>query len=475
MILLQHFIFDVYALSLPKGLGFGDDPPVCAWSSSDHLTVGALTKNCLSGRHGILIMRRREDDVWAVLHRKVDFYSEEEALTIIRQECDEPACRVPVPSGTRRRVPLWNTKGCKPSGIFKLLGQSCRERGAWMLNQLYLAMPNPDPNWARDCQTVNFHTRLWEAQLLASFREQGLLVTQDYPSPDFHVTNKAGGEAWVEAVTVNPPERYDHASAVVTPFPQDRRKRVLGTAAERYARTLRNKLNKNYTNMPHVVGKPFAIAIADFHSPGSMMWSREALISYLYGFYVREVVEEGRIVAIAEDLDKLPGDPNIRASLFSYPENITLSAIIFSNAATLAKLSRVPNSFGGKSEGYRYVRVGEFADDTSGALRGIPFSMDVNSDEYRSLWEPYGYEPWTAEIELFHNPNALHPINPALFPEATHWIPTDDGIDCKRYFKHSILKSRTLIQPSHMPIPAVDSLIFQDTYDTGGTLDDMSE
>lgn len=472
MIPLQHFIFDVYALSLPKGLGFGDDPPVCAWSGSDHLTVGALTKNCHSGRHGVLIMRRREDDVWAVLHRKVDFYSEEEALTIIRQACDEPACRAPVPSGTRRRAPLWDTKGYEPSGIFKLLGQSCRERGAWMLNQLYLAMPNPDPNWARDCQTGNFHTRLWETLLLASFREQGLLVTQDYPSPDFHVTNKAGGDAWVEAVTVNPPERYDHASAVAAPFPQDRRERVLGTVTERYARTLRNKLCKKYTEMTHVVGRPFAIAIADFYSPGSMMWSREALISYLYGFYVREVAEEGKIVAVAEALDKLPGDPNIRVGLFSSFENITLSAIIFSNAATLSKLSRVPVSFGGKSEDYRYVRVGEFADDTPGALRGIPFSMDVNSDEYRSLWKPYGYEPWTAEIEVFHNPNALHPIDPALFPEATHWLPTDDGIDCKRYFRHSILKSQTLIQPSYMPIPSADSLMFQDTYESADKWDD---
>ncbi|MCA6938784.1 hypothetical protein [Pectobacterium versatile] len=203
-----------------------------------------------------------------------------------------------------------------------------------------------------------------------------------------------------------------------------------------------------------------------------MMWSREALISYLYGFYVREVAEEGKIVAVAEALDKLPSDPNIRVGLFSSFENITLSAIIFSNAATLSKLSRVPVSFGGKSEDYRYVRVGEFADDTPGALRGIPFSMDVNSDEYRSLWKPYGYEPWTAEIEVFHNPNALHPINPSLFPEATHWLPTDGGIVCKRYFRHSILKSQTLIQPSYMPIPSVDSLMFKDTYESADTWDE---
>ncbi len=90
---------------------------------------------------------------------------------------------------------------------------------------------------------------MWEAQLLASFREQGLLVTQEYPSPDFHVTNRKGGDAWVEAVTANPPVRYDHACAGTNLFPMDRRERMFGAAAERYARTLRNKLCKGYTNM----------------------------------------------------------------------------------------------------------------------------------------------------------------------------------------------------------------------------------
>ena len=108
-------VFDVYALSLPRGLGFGDDPPVSAWGSHDHVTVCALTRNCHSGKHGILIMRRREDDVWAVLRWESDSYSEEEAFTIIGKACDESASRVPLPPGTRRRAPLWDVEGREPS------------------------------------------------------------------------------------------------------------------------------------------------------------------------------------------------------------------------------------------------------------------------------------------------------------------------------------------------------------------------
>lgn len=458
-------LFEVYALSLPRGLGFGDDPPVNAWESSDRITVCALTQNCHSGKHGILIMRRREDDVWTVLRRETNSFCEENALAIISEACNEFAGRVPLPPGSRRRTPLWDTKGVQPSGIFKMLGHPSRTPGAWMLNQLYLAMPNPDSHWAKECQGESFHTRIWEAMLLASFREQGMLVTQDHDSPDFYVANRAGGEAWVEAVTVNPSERYDHATAGRGNVPVDLKERVSGIAAERYARTLRNKLRKNYTSLKHVQGKPFAIAIADFHAPGSMMWSREALMTYLYGFYGREKEEDGKIVAVPETIEFLLSDPNIRAGLFFSPENIELSAVIFSNAATLSKLSRVPVSSGVLIDGYRYVRIGKFADDSPGAVRAIPFIMDVTSDEYRSLWKPYNHEPWTAEIEIFHNPNAKFPLSSALFPEATHWFPENGEIICKRYYKHSILSSQTKIQPSHMPLPSVESLLTNEIND----------
>ena len=59
--------FDVIALSLPRGLGFGDNPPIGAWLSDDEASCGALTQNRQSGAYGFLVMRRRVDDVWCVL------------------------------------------------------------------------------------------------------------------------------------------------------------------------------------------------------------------------------------------------------------------------------------------------------------------------------------------------------------------------------------------------------------------------
>lgn len=466
---LPYTMFNVFALALPRGLGFGENLPKNAWTSSDGITVCALTANTTSGKFGVLVMRRREDDVWAVLQRDDDAFSEDDAMAIIKQACVAGLPKVALPPGAKRRPPLPspNTKK-SPSNIFMDLGQHFRERGAWMLNQLYLAMPNPDDNWASDCRTENFHTRLWEAILFASLREQGLLVSQDYPSPDFHVTNRKGGEAWIEAVTANPSVPYDHANAVEVPAPQDLRERMLGSAAVRFAKTIRSKMERGYARMPHVEGKPFVLAIADFHAPGSMMWSRVALIGYLYGFLARQLEVDGQRVAVWEDADTLLGPDEIPAGLFNLTEGEELSAVIFSQGATMSKLSRVAVSFGGQTGDYRYVRVGEFADFTPGAMRGKPFSMDVNTDEYRTLWEPYGYEPWTAEMEIFHNPNARNRVNPALFPEATHWLLVNGEMECLRFFKESILESRTLVLGAHEPVPTVDNLIFRETFENKG-------
>ncbi len=35
----------------------------------------------------------------------------------------------------------------------------------------------------------------------------------------------------------------------------------------------------------------------------------------------------------------------------------------------------------------------------------------------------------------------------SYFSEATHWLPVNNEITCKRFFKHSILKSQTIIHP----------------------------
>lgn len=458
MKVVPQSLFDIYALMLPRGHGFGSRPPVGAWQSDDGLACGMVTRDDDSCDFGLLVIRRRVDHVWTITSEEYGLTSRDEALAKLEPLLKDGSPPEVIPPNTAPRPALYNLEDRNPSDIFSLLTQSSHHVAAWILNQLYLSLPNPDKNWASDCQTANFHTRLWEAQLLASFREQGLFVTQPFSSPDFQIESRHGGSAWVEAVTANPSEPYNHVNSPSSQPPKDRKERLLGPAANRFAKTLGNKIQREYEKLPHVSNKPFMIALADFHAPGSMVWSREALISYLYGMIAEVAEVNGRPVASAVSVSHLLGNAAFPAGLFCNEEHSGLSAVIFSNACSMAKLNRVGVSAGALTKGLRYVRAGEFYDRTPGTLQGIPFCLDITSMEYKSLW-PQGYEPWSAELEIFHNPLARYPVPRELLPEATHWFDVGGEILCEAYYETSVLWSRTMIQKDVDRMPTTEDFM----------------
>ncbi|MCS3902802.1 hypothetical protein J2T55_000806 [Methylohalomonas lacus] len=455
---LSQWEFDIYALSLPRGHSFGEQPPVGAWQSFDGLSCGILTQNINDRSFGLIVIRRRTDHVWTVIAERNDFVAREEALSLLQPLLKEGEQPESVPPGVTQRAALYDLQGRQPSEVFATLTSLSHHPAAWTLNQLYLALPKPDQNWASDCQTNNFHTRLWEAQLLAAFREQGLRVTQPHESPDFRIENRLGGVAWVEAVTANPPVAYNHVNTPRSAAPADREEIFFGSAAERFAKTLGNKLGRHYEQLPHVTGHPFMIAIADFQAPASMLWSREALIGYLYGEGWREVEINGRNQVERIAAAQLIGDSSFPAGLFTDGRQAELSAVIFTNACSIGKLNRVAVSGQGAPKGLRYTRMGNFFDRTPGALRGAPFCLDITSEEYRELW-PQRYEPWSAELEVFHNPFARYPVSFELLPEATHWFDQGGEKVCRSFYETSILWSQTLITNTEDPPPRLEDFL----------------
>lgn len=438
---LAHWEFDAYAMSLPRGLGFGTNPPAASFISDDGdswVTICCDDED----RFSYFMMRRRVDRVWTKIAERGAYASHGDAFVDATLALDKKVQPEPLPPGMPRRPRLYDVGDRAPSDILKLLARPSHRPAAWMLEQLYLALPNPDPNWASDLQAGNFHTRLWEAQLLASFREQGLLVTQPLPSPDFKISNRSGSTGWIEAVTANPAQPYEHVNADPSLPPDDIEQRFFGDAAVRFAKTLGNKIARAYWADDDVAGHPFAIAIADFHAPASMQWSREALIGYLYGLGARAENVDGTMIAVPFFTEKLLGPSGFPAGLFADDKHAGLSAILFSNACSIAKFNRVAISGGGAPDGYHYIRSGTFADWTPGAVTGIPFRLDIVSAEYRGLW-PQGYEPWCAELEVFHNPFAAHPLPHDLLPEAMHWFDQDGEIMSSTIYPRSILASMT--------------------------------
>jgi hypothetical protein len=83
---LPQSLFDVYAISLPRGHGFGDRPPVEAWQSEDGLAWGAVTRDVNDGNFGALVMRRREDYVWALVHQEHGFANLVDAGALLKPQ-----------------------------------------------------------------------------------------------------------------------------------------------------------------------------------------------------------------------------------------------------------------------------------------------------------------------------------------------------------------------------------------------------
>ena len=212
-------------------------------------------------------------------------------------------------------------------------------------------------------------------------------------------------------------------------------------AAERFAKTLRSKLQRKYHELDHVRGHPFAIALADFHKSGSMVWSREALPTYLYGQRADRVTAADGEQAVMTPITNLIGQHGIPAGLFRTAEAGHLSAVIFSNAGTLAKFNRMGFLAGWRPPGLRMVRRGHIFDRTPGATASIPFDLDIASDEYASLWP--GGEAWCQELEVYHNPFAGNPLPKTLLPGATHWFEQDGEIVCSAPWANSVLASIT--------------------------------
>ena len=433
--------FNLYALALPEGPNFEPHVVVSGWKCDNARSVGGVLLDHDTGDFAILAFRRRIDHCFVVTSSRSGFASHEEALiglTAAMRPGEPPESLSP---GVKKRPPLLDIGNRKPGDNFKLLTQTPNHVPAVIaVGEIYLAMPNPDDNFVSDFQTTNFDSRLFELYLLATFREQGVTVLQDHESPDFFI-QRAGHECFVEAVTANPREEKIQGLTFPTFAPESRDERLLGAPAVRFAKTLRSKIQRGYEKLPHVLGKPFALAIADFHAPSSMVWSREALPSYLYGVHAKVEIGPDGPRAVGSVVDKLLGPEGIPAGLFRDPAMSYLSAVIFSNASTLGKFNRMGFLAGWQPPGLKMIRTGIFFDPAPNAVKARDFEMDVLSDQYAALW-PRG-EEWCQELEVYHNPLASKPLAFDLLPGGVHYFELDGELVFRSMWENTVLSSLT--------------------------------
>lgn len=340
----------------------------------------------------------------------------EEDLAVLGTQGDETnhaTDLLAVPSGTKPEDlhpnfrMLLETPGRAPArAVFK-------ELGPWLAPS--------DPHFVKEFQTKQFDQRLWELYLWAVFRELGYDVTQP-EAPDFHIASPRG-EFTVEATTCAPSEGGVLADHPDPQTPEEIKAFLKDYMPMKFGGALTAKLMKksasgeSYWERGPGAGKPFVLAIADFHKPGgdgdvgSMTYTQEALWLYLYGHRLEWEFVDGNLSIRSIKLDDhVYKTKTVETGFFDLEGAENISAVVFSNAGTIAKFDRMGVDAGFAPDDHRYLRVGFRLDPDPNAVIGTPFSEEVAADND---------ERWSDELQVFHNPRAKFPLPLEAFAGAT--------------------------------------------------------
>ncbi len=282
-----------------------------------------------------------------------------------------------------------------------------------LIREIAYTFTNPDSHYIREFQTQGFNARLWELYLYVYLYNAGFEFIRGQPSPDYHLSF-FGEECLIEAVTVNPSQNPDRPDLPPPKSPYEVNELRKEYLPIKYGSALFSKLKKRYWEMDHVKGKPLLIAIHDFHMPGSMTWSRTALYDYLYGIRATVAVDENDCTKPKmEKVENHSWEGKIIPScFFAQPDAENISAVLFTNAATISKFNRMGKLARLGSKSVKLIRQGVLYNPDPNALGPIPFTVDVDSPQYE--------ESWSDSLVMFHNPNAKYSVNPDCFWDISH-------------------------------------------------------
>ncbi len=384
------------------------------WYSDEPETIlGIVTLDLTDNDWGWLILGRDEKGLFRAVHLDVSIASREEARARLHEKMREVAAsgETVFPQGDNNKKknlilqPVVPTDKLNPN--FKILiEQDGYSPAREIIREMAYAFIDVDGNYINDFQTTGFNARLWELYLFAVLHEQKFAINRDFDRPDFCAT-QFGFPLMIEACTVNPTDGEISPSPET---PQQIAQLRQDFLPIKFGSALYSKLKKRYWELPHIKGLPFALAIHDFHSNDSMTWSASALDEYLYGVRASSNKDDNGTLHITEISIKehIWGSKRIPSGFFNQPDSENISAVIFSNAGTIAKFNRMGKLAGFGNPKVKMVRTGLRHNFDPNADKPIPFSVEVEPGKYT--------ETWSDGVRVFHNPNALNPFPPGLLP-----------------------------------------------------------
>ncbi len=292
---------------------------------------------------------------------------------------------------------------------YKLLRDSIALQSAKsVLKEISYHYKDIDGNFIDQFQSNNgFDSRVWELFLFCFFREQFFSFKRNYYAPDYLI-EKFNHEIAVEAVIVS---RKSDINKLELQNEKEIKELLNNNTPLLFASALFDKMKKKYWEKEHVKGKPFVIAIADFHDTMSMIWTYNALLDYLYGYkYEHSFDNDGNLIVNPIKIGNYikPNGTEIPSGFFFQPNSENISAIIFSSSGTLSKFNRMGRQAGFGSDKNTLIRFGAFYNHEPNADKPNFTSYQVNE---------LSNETWSEGVVVYHNPNALIPLNPEFFDE----------------------------------------------------------
>lgn len=296
-----------------------------------------------------------------------------------------------------------------------------------------------DGNFVEQFQSTAFDQRIWELYLFATLVELGFSLDTTHAVPDFIGKSLLGSVA-IEAVTVGPTRQ---GAEIVPPPPIETEEQMDMYLQEympiKFGSPLFSKLGKKYWEKKQISGLPLVFAIADFSSPGSMIYTRPALERYLYG-YSYEAAHDAQANIVAKPIKIIEhrwGEKVIPSGFFNIPDAKNVSAVISTAGGTISKFNRMGVLAGFDAGDVLMKRTGILVDPDPTTTNPLIFEAMVNADGYR--------ENWVEGLNVYHNPHAVIPLEEHLIPNAAHHYCDADGNRTTNAPQFHPLESRTEI------------------------------
>lgn len=295
---------------------------------------------------------------------------------------------------------------------FKALANPARAVSRQVLAAWADGFPDRDGKMVQEFQ-ISFNSAFWEIYLYALFRDYGFEFDWSHAAPDFLLSSH-GHPFLVEAVTANAaqgkPNEWDADFSLLSSSNRSIDIKALNREAMvRLANAIHGKSRKfteSYSKLPHVSRKPFVLAIAPFEQPHFNHQYNRPIMSVLYDHYVDEPEYMSNPAAFpngppTRHLGFVTKDngAEIELGLFNDDRMRQISAVLFSCTATWGKVSALSPQ---TQEHQTIMRTVWGA-----TAEGQPMERVGRANEIG--------ETLSDGIQIYHNPFALHPLDPAYF------------------------------------------------------------